>query len=741
MRVPKFPKILQAPKWLRLTFRTFKIGLRVVLAFALLCYISAYFYPRPLDYLVITTHYLLFGETEPPEIKALVEFKEPAIGEIYDTQGRVVIKLAHEYRRINRYSDFPPIVVGAVLSTEDRRFFEHDGIDYWVLFTSVPWDVAGASWRATSQHRPYFKPTIVMSRGGSTLTQQVVRLHLLSETTKLEKSGELIINNWRTRALTALPVIEVGHVNIILRKIRELNYAVHTEKEFLKIYGSKQKSKEELFARYASSVYLGSVYGIGYGGEYYFGKDIRNFSKDDAPQAALLAGMIKYPLRREFSLSRQIPEEYLVRKNAILRLMAVNDYITYQEAGGFMNQAIEFAPLDKEKTAAPSVVSDIRQELADSGFNRDDLFNGFINIYSTVDLRIQTIANQALENGLAEYEKRHPEHKGKIQGSVVVMANDGRVLAVVGGRKVYEGRTYKYSDLNRANRLRQIGSAFKPFVYLTAFREGYQVTDQISDDPYPINMGYGQELHWINNYDNKSLGAITLCEALYRSRNAPTVRLTEALGSGSFEYSGMKKVIDTARMLGVKSPFHSNTDHLGRTVYYPTSALGASEMTLTELTNAYREIASGISIEPYMIQRVINRDGRVLFERKDAKKLSAVDPDSLYKVRSCLRKVVTQPGGTAYSLTLQNFPVQVMGKTGTTDDFRNTLFVGSTYGLSGITVGAAINFDNNTELGESETGARAALPIFKEIMDGVYRQGLAGPPPEFPEESYLSDPQ
>lgn len=731
MRIPKFPRIPQVPRWLRLTFRTFKISIWATLVFVFLCYLSAYFYPRPLDYLILATYYFFFGESEPPDVGTLVEFKEPAIGEIYDTQGRVVIKLAQEYRRINRFSDFPPIVVGAVLSTEDRRFFEHDGIDYWVLLTSVPWDVMGDSWTATSQHRPYFKPTIVMSRGGSTLTQQVVRLHLLSETIKLEKGGELIVNNWRTRTLAALPVIEVSHVNTILRKIRELKYSVHTEKEFVKIYGSKKKSKEELFARYANSVYLGSVYGIGYGGEHYFGKRIRDFTKDDAAEAAFLAGMIKYPLPSVYSVKRQTPDMYLVRKNSVLRLMAVNNYITYQEAGEFMERKIEFIPLD-EKTSAPSVINDARRELGRAGFSSEDLFKGFVHVYSTIDLRIQNIANQSLENGLAEYEKRHPERKGKVQGAVVVMANDGRFLAIVGGRKTYNDRTYKYSDLNRANRLRQIGSSFKPFVYLTAFMNGWEPDSIIADSPVPISMGYGRGNHWVNNYDKKFLGNITLCEALYRSRNAPTVRLTMTLGNGSFENSGMKKVIDTARMIGVKSPFHSDTDHLGRTVYYPTSALGASEMTLVELTNAYREISSGISVESYMIERVIGRNGKIVFEKPNTRKPSSIDPKALEMIRHCLRKVITQSGGTAYSLTVSNFPVPVIGKTGTTDDFRNALFIGSTYGLSGITVGAEINFDDNAGLGDSETGARAALPIFKEIMGEIYKQGLVEPAVEFP---------
>lgn len=725
-KIPKIP-LPEAPRWLRLTLKTFRICFRVFLVLIFACYLFAYFYPRPLDYLVATANYFFFGKSELPDINSLVKFEEPAIGEIFDSQGGVVIKLAKEYRRINDYDDFPPIVIGAVLSAEDRRFFKHDGIDYWTLLTSVPWDVIGDSWEATSKHRPYFKPTIVLSRGGSTLTQQLVRLHFLSATTKLEKGENLIVNNWRTRMLARIPYLEVKHVNTILRKIHELHNAIYSEREFTRIFGSKRAGKEEIFSRYASSVYLGSVYSIGYGGEYYFGKNISDLIKDDAAEAALLAGMIKYPLPSIYSIRRQIPNEYLTRKNAILRLMAVNGYITHNEAVKLMNREIKFIPFSNSGISVPSVRNDIKKELTNLGLSFEDLSRGFIHVYSPLDLRIQEIAGKALENGLAEYEKRHPENAGKIQGTLVAMKNDGGILADVGGRK-----PYKYTDLNRANRRRQVGSAFKPFVYLTAFMNGWKPDDKIADSPVPLSLGYGRGYHWISNYDGKFLGNISVCEALYRSRNAATVRLTMLLGHGSFEESGMKKVVDIARMLGIKSRFHNDKDHLGRIIYYPTSALGASEMTLVELSNAYREMASGISAEPYIIQKVVSRDNKLLFEKKNAGKISAVNSEALDMLRYCLRKVVTEPGGTAYSLTLANFPVEVMGKTGTTNDFRNALFVGSTYGPEGITVGVEINFDNNTELGDSETGARAALPIFKEVVEKIYEQNLVDSAPKFP---------
>lgn len=718
-------------------FKTFKICFRTFIIFVLLCYLSAYVFPRPLDYLVATVHYIFFGSSEPPNLEKFIKYEEPAIGEIFDAQGKEIIKLAKEYRRINNYSDFPELVVGAVTSTEDRRFFSHNGIDYWALFTSVPWDVVKDTITEANKHRPYVKIRPIFSRGGSTLTQQAVRLHLLSEITKREKGDELIAVNWRTELLAKLPFMDVKHINTILRKIKELRNAIYLEQEFRRTYGSKRKAKEEIFARYASSVYLGSVYGIGYGSEFYFGKRLQNFKREDIPEAAFLAGMIKYPLPRSFSIKREIPEKYIVRKNEILRLMAVNGFITNDEASRFMKEKITFFPLDKEKTAAPSVVSDIRLELNKNKFSSDDLFKGFIRVNSTVDLRIQNIANQALENGLAEYEKRHSENRGLIQGSVVILRNsDAAILAEIGGRKWYQGREYRYSDLNRVNRVRPVGSVFKAFDYFTAFTLGKTPDDIIVDAPFGINRGYGRGIHPIHNYDGKYIGAASLKDMLKGSRNIPAVKLVLSLGDG--EESGMAKVEKVIKTLGIKSPLHSDIDHKDRRVVYVTSALGASEMNVLEIANAYRGLATGIDAEPYMVREVINREGKPVFVKEKTVLNPLPFPKEAFEmIQYCLRRVVTQPGGTAYSLTAQKFPIPIAGKTGTTDDFRNAWFAGFTYGINGITVVARVDFDDNRNLAPRETGSVAAMPIVREIFLKIYEQNLVGPVPEFP--SYIEN--
>jgi penicillin-binding protein 1A len=179
-------------------------------------------------------------------------------------------------------------------------------------------------------------------------------------------------------------------------------------------------------------------------------------------------------------------------------------------------------------------------------------------------------------------------------------------------------------------------------------------------------------------------------------------------------------MIKTARELGIRSPLQP----------YITTALGASEVRLLELAGAYRAMASGILVEPHIIDRVTGASGNVLYEASpSAREISSPD---LTLIQEGLRGVVRLPEGTAHALDSRDFPVAVMGKTGTTSDFRDALFIGSTYGRQGVTVAVRVGFDDNRALGEKETGGRTALPIFREIMLRVYERRLVGPVPPFP---------
>jgi membrane carboxypeptidase/penicillin-binding protein len=296
----------------------------------------------------------------------------------------------------------------------------------------------------------------------------------------------------------------------------------------------------------------------------------------------------------------------------------------------------------------------------------------------------------------------------------VLRNRDASILAETGGRQFYQDRSAAYSDFNRVSKsLRQPGSTMKPFAYLAAFRQGaFNLETMVPDEP--IGVPDGESTKWISNYDSQFKGMIPLREALAESRNAVAIWLTGQIGIAS--------VMGTSRSLGVKT----------RLQPYPTTALGASEVNLLELANAYRTMASGIFAEPYVIRKIVRDSGEAAGDNEMERPAVDVNDAALALIQEGLRGVVRIPTGTAHTLNSSVFPIAIMGKTGTTNEFRDALFVGSTYGPDGITVAVRLGFDDNRSLGPNETGGRLALPVFKELMLKVYREKLVGPVPEFP---------
>jgi membrane carboxypeptidase/penicillin-binding protein len=236
----------------------------------------------------------------------------------------------------------------------------------------------------------------------------------------------------------------------------------------------------------------------------------------------------------------------------------------------------------------------------------------------------------------------------------------------------------------------------------------------VPDQPISVPDGENQTTKWISNYDGQFKGMIPLRKALAESSNAVAIWITEQVGIYS--------VLEISRNLGVQTPLRP----------YAATALGASEMKLLELANAYRTMASGILAQPHVIRRIVRHSGQV--EADDEHSGSPVNFDNgvLSLIQEGLRGVVRIPSGTAHALDSGGFPIAVMGKTGTTNEFRDALFIGSTYGSEGITVAVRIGFDDNRSLGHAESGGRLALPVFREIMLGVYRdKKVLGPIPAF----------
>jgi penicillin-binding protein 1A len=505
--------------------------------------------------------------------------------------------------------------------------------------------------------------------------------------------------------------------NKLLRKVEEVRLTLWLEHEMRRRYGSKEQAKRQIFARYASFIYLGNGrYGFAAASEYYFNKPLASYSSADAGTAALLAAIGKSP---EVYAPKPRSRRARIRRNQILAMMARNGYIPESLAKRCQGEPIRVVPRSPIKTNAPAAIEQVLDDLRKRGGSRcrvEDLFQGRISVNSTIDERVQTIVNEALEHGLARYEKRNPKGKGVIQGSVVVLGNaDAAILAETGGRRVYQDRDVRYSDFNRVtDSLRQPGSAMKPLVYLAAFESGMGLDTPVPDEPIAVPLGSAGGVKWIANYDNQFKGTIPIRQALAESRNAAAVWIAREIG--------VKAVIQSANEMGIRTPLQP----------YLSTALGASEVRLLELADAYRAIASGVVAEPHVIDRVTDISGDVLYAPPQGKR--AIDSAALRSIQEGLRGVVRLPGGTAHSLDRRDFPVPVMGKTGTTSNFRDALFVGSTYGTQGITVAVRIGFDDDRPLGQRETGARTALPIFREIMLRVYQDKLLGSVPSFPRE-------
>lgn len=655
-------------------------------------------------------HHVYFDRSAVPDLEPFIRFEPPTTGVVTDVQGHALIELAHEYRQVVTYDEVPEIVRDAILAAEDKRFFGHSGVDYRALprvLQKAMTHSFAAWWKGGHGLR------LLLPQGGSTLTQQLVRGYFLKDLTSRSDDDPLFHTGVAPPRLLAA-VLGARAVNKLLRKMEEVRLTLWLEEELGRRYGSKAEAKRQIFARYASFIYLGEGrYGFAAAAEYYFGESLSELTPDDAGDAALLAAIGKSP--QEYT-----PEpgnlRLLRRRNQILALMVRNGYIPESLATRCQAEPIRVAPRSPIKTQAPAVIGHVLEELTRHGESIEDLFQGRISVRSTVDGRIQAIVNEALENGLARYESRHPKWKGLVQGSVMVLANaDAAILAEAGGREVYADRRATYSDYNRAtDSLRQPGSAMKALVYLAALEQGMSLDTEVLDEPIGMPAGRADRIKWIANYDNQFKGPIPMRQALAESRNAAAVWLTREIG--------VRSVIKTANEMGIRSPLHP----------YLSTALGASEVRLLELADAYRAIASGLLAEPHIIQHVTGASGDLHFATPPPEK--TVHRAALRRIQEGLRGVVRLPEGTAHSLAGRDFPIAVMGKTGTTSDFRDALFVGSTYGTEGITVAVRIGFDDNRPLGNRETGGRTALPIFREIMLRVYQDDLLGRAPRFPRE-------
>jgi penicillin-binding protein 1A len=577
-----------------------------------------------------------------PEIRDLDHYRPISNTVLYDDAGRPFASFALQRRTIAQYEDFPRVLYDAVLSVEDRNFEKHPGFELSRMVGAARRDLQRGG----------------AVQGASTLTMQLAR--------------NLFLSRERTYS----------------RKVREIILAIQIERHF---------TKSQIFTLYANQIYLGhGIYGFETGSEYYFGKSAKDLTLDEA---AMLAALPKAP--NNYSPVKA-PARTVQRRNLVIDSMLAAGKVSISEATAAKKKPIQLHIQDDSNSLAPHFVEEIRQYL-ERKYGTEQVHEGGLRVYTTLDIDLQKGANKALLDGLAAYEQRHksraqlqdgdstfrarvrPGPPSAVQGALLAIDNtNGEIRAMVGGRD------FNQSKFNRATQaLRQVGSSFKPYVYTAAIDEGAEPEDVVLDTPQTFLTSSGT--YAPHNYDGKFEGEITLAQALAESRNLPAVKLARNLG--------MKTVISYVRRLGIRA----------RIPAYLPVALGAADLSLLEQTSAFTTFPNdGLRAIPHSLVKVTDYDGRVL-EQNYAIVEDAISRNTARTMTWMLREVVLR--GTAKAATRLKRPVA--GKTGTTNNFTDAWFVGFSPSLS---CGVWVGFDEKITLGDKETGARAALPIWIDFM-------------------------
>jgi len=477
------------------------------------------------------------------------------------------------------------------------------------------------------------------------------------------------------------------------RKIREAILAYRVE---------RNHTKEEILYLYLNQVYFGhGNYGIEAASRDYFGKGVENLS---VAEGALLAGLPRSPSRnspyRNFFAAME-------RQRYVLKRMFEEDLISETVYRDALQAPIRLTPAPLlNSQIAPHFVEYVRQTIGDR-YGFDPLLQGGLHIYTSLDASLQKAAQNAVREGVDEIRlriKRKKEPidpaKGEAEGALLALdPYTGSVRALVGG---YD---FALSQYNRALQAkRQPGSAFKPIIYSAALESGLSELSVIRDGPLSFRMAPGK--YWRpQNYQNRFVGPVTLRSALAHSLNSVAVRLVERIG--------VERVIRQARKLGIESPLEKNL----------SMALGSSSLSLLEMVRAYAVFANGGQmVEPLFITKVTDRKGKVLEENGPSLK-QVLSPEISYVVTDMLKNVIQSGTGRAAAKLGRH----VAGKTGTTNEFRDAWFIGY---APELIAGVWVGYDDHRPLGDKETGAKAALPIWLAFMAEAGQGAVDFPVPE-----------
>ena len=571
----------------------------------------------------------------------------PERNTVFDVDGKIYSRLAGSNRLRVSLDEVSPHFIDALLAREDTRFYQHPGVDWRGILRALVRDVLTRS----------------AKEGASSITQQLAR--------------------------NSLPL---GGRNLS-RKLLEAMVAFRIEHEF---------SKKEILELYVNRIYFGTgCYGIETASMAYFGKHAKDLN---LPEAALLAGLIRSPNR--FSPLNN-PEGAAVERNAVLDRMVELKKIPAAEAAQSKLAKVNAHPKRmlqiQENYAMDAVQRDLNLILT-----RDQIDNGGLFIYTTLDPKVQDSAQQALETQLTKIEHQsnfnhpskanyHPPENGEdssmpyLEGAVVAIDNaSGGIRALVGGRD------YSQSKFNRAlpPANRQVGSAFKPFVYTVAFSEGLLPGASISDSqiqPGEID-GAG---NWSPANSDGTYGGIQPCSyGLIHSRNTMSVRVGQFAG------------LDAVQKIATTLNLSDNVPH-GPAIY-----IGSFETNLKDLTAAYTVFPNGgVRKQAYVIERIDDTEHQPIY-RASHIAAPALDPSAAWMTSQLMEDVLTR--GTAAAARSLGFKLPAAGKTGTTNDYKDAWFVGYT---STVTCGVWVGFDQPTTIIPHGYGAALALPVWVQVMN------------------------
>lgn len=593
-----------------------------------------------------------------PSAAVLDDYTPHQTSKLYAADGRFLAEIGLERRTLVKIEDIPQVVRDAFVITEDRRFYQHHGVDFIGLAGAV------RDWMLGDR-----------LRGASTITQQLAR-NIFPERISRERS--------------------------LVRKLKEARVARDIEQRY---------SKDRILELYLNQISLGNgAYGVETAAQRYFGKPVKELS---IAEAATLAALPKAPERYN---PRRYPDRAIQRRNTVIELMRRHDLITDDAASLAKAYPLQLARRSEAGDLAPYFVEWVRKAL-DDRFGRQ-LYEQGLRVYTTLDVDMQQAAERAMERQLRAIEggafgkfphTTYESYMAKaaagddaasgnspyLQGAfVAVDPRTGAVRALVGGRDFAD------SKFNRATQAqRQPGSTFKPIVYATAIHQGIPASYQADDSPIEIPQASGTP--WTpQNYDLKFWGPTPMRRALYMSRNLAAINVGREVG--------IQPVIDMAHRFGISAEIPP----------YPSLFIGSASVIPLEMISSYGVFATlGDRTTPHAILRVENAKGEVLWQPR-YERVPVLSAEEAWLMVDMMKDVIRR--GTAYSATWgAGFQLPAAAKTGTTNDYADVWFIGYT---ADLVAGVWMGFDRPQRIKANAQGGQLAAPAWTAFMKEVYQR-------------------